>query len=246
MKKVLSLFLCVILILCLPACTYNPPDGYTEEHHTYEEILKFAKGIDPNATVSKEYTDTTIDAWNRKFREYPAIINGIECHVSSVGDMVWNEGFLAGEFARQYYVIDTDYDYLMLKQIVADNQPQWTMRNDDISTRYNWNNIVSVYITPSKSEQLSDEELNIVWKQAKEIYTAYNNLPIRKSILFCLPAPGKSFNYNGEGKEFVRRNAYVYIEEFSENDKLKLINRYHEAWALLESDLPIYDVTTAE
>ena len=96
MKKVLSLFVCVILILCLSACTYNPPDGYTEEHHTYEEILKFAKGIDPNATVSKEYTDTTIDAWNRKFREYPAIINGIECHVSSVGDMVWNEGFLAG------------------------------------------------------------------------------------------------------------------------------------------------------
>ena len=190
MKKILSIILCLSFVCCLSACSYNPPEGYTEEYHTYEEILEFAKSLDPNATVSKEYTDTSIEAWNRKFREYPAIINEIECHVSSVGDLVWSDGFLArGEFAvpKQYYVIDTDYDYLALKQIVADNQPQWSMNNDDIGTRYNWNNIVSVYITPNKSEQLSDEELDIVWQQAKEIYSAYTNLPIRKSILFlCL------------------------------------------------------------
>ena len=124
MKKVISLFLCVILILCLSACTYNPPDGYAEEHHTYEEILEFAKTIDPNATVSTEYVDTTIEDWKRNFREYPATINGIECHVASVGKMVWNEGFLAGEFARQYYIIDTDYDYLILQKILSEKQPE--------------------------------------------------------------------------------------------------------------------------
>ena len=123
MKKALSVFFLLMFILCLNGCTYNPPEGYTQKHHTYEEILAFAKSIDPNATVSEEYTDTTIDDLNRNFREYPAVINGVECHVSSVGGMIWNSGFLAGEFARQYYAIDTDYDYFVLKQIVAEQNP---------------------------------------------------------------------------------------------------------------------------
>ena len=84
MKKIFSIILCLSFIICLSACSYNPPDGYTEEHHTYEEILAFAKTIDPNAIVSTEYVDTTIEDWNRKFREYPATINGIECHVSTL------------------------------------------------------------------------------------------------------------------------------------------------------------------
>ena len=239
MKKALSLFFLLMFILCLNACTYNPPEGYTEEHHTYEEILTFAKSIDPNATVSEEYTDTTIDAWNRNFREYPAVINGIECHVSSVGDMVWNSGFLAGEFARQYYVIDTDYDYLVLKQIVAEHNPNWRISEDTLGDRYNWNNIISIYMEPDCTEQLEDEKLDVVLEQANEIYSAYHNLPIRKKLYFWLPAPGRT--YNSEKENIVKRNSKVLLEHFTEEDKLAFIEKYHEAWALLDSGLPIYD-----
>ena len=66
--KSLVLFILAILIFTMStSCGYNPPDGYTKKHHTYEEILDFAKSLDPNATVSEEYIDTTIDAWNRLF-----------------------------------------------------------------------------------------------------------------------------------------------------------------------------------
>jgi hypothetical protein len=240
MKKaiaILSLF--CVLILCFTACTYNPPDGYTEEHHTYEEILAFAKSIDPDATVSKEYTDTTIDDWNRNFREYPAVINGVECHVSSVGDMVWNSGFLAGEFARQYYVIDTDYDYLALKQIVAEHNPDWSISEDTLGMRYNWNNILSVYMEPNCTEQLEDEMLDAILEQANEIYSAYHNLPIRKELYFWLPAPGTA--YNSDKEKIVKRNSKVLLEHFTEEGKLAFIDKYHEAWALLDSGLPIQD-----
>jgi hypothetical protein len=232
MKKVLSLFLCVILILCLSACTYNPPDGYTEEHHTYEEILKFAKGIDPNATVSKEYTDTTIDAWNRKFREYPAIINGIECHVSSVGDMVWNE---AGEFARQYYVIDTDYDYYLLEKITKEKQPTWHMRSDDLSAKYNWNGMVFVETDCSGNTKLSEEELETIWQQAYEIYKEYSKYPVRKEANFGVATPDVYYE-----DEHIKISSN-YIDDFSVDAKSDFFKQYNEDWSLSESGLPTND-----
>ena len=239
MKKALSVILLMIFIFCLNACTYNPPEGYTKKHHTYEEILAFARSIDPNVTVSEEYKDTAIDDWNRNFREYPAVINGIECHVSSVGDMVWNSGFLAGEFARQYYVIDTDYDYLVLKQIVVEQNPDWDISEDTLGWRYNWNNILCVYMEPNCTEQLTDEELNAVFEQAKAIYSAYNELPIRKTLSFQLPAPSEA--YNSDYELIVKRNSHVSLKHFTKEDKLAFIDKYHEAWALLDSDLPIHD-----
>ena len=139
-KPIIFCLLTMIILLFFTSCAYNPPVGYTEKHHNRDEILAFARSIDPNATVSEAYTDTQIDDWNRNFREWDAVINGIECHVSSVGDMVWNSGFLAGEFAKQYYVIDTDYDYLVLQKIVSEKQPDWEMKYTDIGSIYNWNN----------------------------------------------------------------------------------------------------------
>ena len=239
MKKTLSMILLLVFILCLNACTYNPPEGYTEKHHTYEEILAFAKAIDPNATVSEKYTDTTIDDWNRNFREYPAVINGVECHVSSVGDMVWNSGFAGGEFARQYYVIDTDYDYLVLKQIIAEQIPSWNISEATLGTRYNQNNILTVYMEPNSTEELTDEELEAILEQAKTVYSAYHELPIRKTLIFCLPAPSKM--YDSDYGTIVKRNSTVHIKLFAEENKLAFIDKYHEAWALLDSGLPLYD-----
>ena len=242
MKKALSVILLLIFIFCLNACTYNPPDGYTEKHHTYEEILAFAKSIDPNATASEEYKDTTIDDWNRNFREYPAVINGIECHVSSVGDMVWNSGFLGGEFPRQYYVIDTDYDYLVLKQIVVEQNPDWDISEDTLGHRYNWNDVLCVYMEPNCTEQLTDEELEAVLEQAKAVYSAYHELPIRKTLSFQLPAPSEAYIWvEYEYERIVKRNSSVWLVHFEEEDKLAFIDKYHEAWALLDSDLPIHD-----
>ncbi|MEE1076615.1 MAG: hypothetical protein UHY68_05055 [Acutalibacteraceae bacterium] len=237
MKKVILVCSYLVIILCLSGCTYNPPEGYTEEHHTYKELVEFAKSIDPDASVLNEFTDTKIDAWDLRFREYPAVINGVECNVSSVGKLVWNDGFAQGAFCRQYFMMDTDYDYYVLKEIVSKVEPEWRLPENDVGSIYTWDDSISVYIEPNKTEQLTNEEFEVVWQSIKDIYSSYSNLPIRKTILFCLPAPEESIN---RGKECINKNAYLYINSFSENDKNEYLDRYKEAWELLESDLPVY------
>ena len=234
--KAMSLCLLAVMILisCL-SCTYNPPEGYTEKPHTYEEILEFARSIDPNATVSETYTDTQIDDWNRNFREWDAVINGIECHVSSVGDMVWNSGFLAGEFARQYYVIDTDYDYLVLQKIVSEKQPDWEMAYTDIAGIYNWNNLLSVKTPYRENKELSEDELEIAWEKAFEIYLDYSSHPVRKEAWFPVSIPVLVSNADGEYITY----SILVMKDFSEEGKAEFFQKYDEAWDLMDSDLPI-------
>ena len=230
----LAFFILLISVLLLSGCTYDPPEGYTEKHHTYEEVLAYAKTLDPDATVSEEYTDTTIDDWDRSFREWPAVINGIECHVSSVGDMIFNGGFAAGEFARQYFYIDTDYDYLLLEEIVKEKQPDWSMKSDDISSRYNWNHILVVQTSYSDERQLTDEELETAWQAAQEIHEEYSKYPVRKQDWFDVPAPGEF--YSPATEEYIIKMSTASIRDFSQEGKDEFFKEYHERWALTESE----------
>lgn len=236
MKRFSHILLLTVILaaLMLSGCTYNPPEGYTKDHHTYEEVLAFAQSIDPNATVSEDYTDTTIDDWDRSFREWPAVIHGIECHVSSVGDMVWNEGFAGGEFARQYFYIDTDYDYLLLEQIVREKQPDWGMEYDDLSSRYNWNHVLVVQTSYSNERQLTDEELETAWQAAQEIHEEYSKYPVRKQDRFDVPAPGEF--YSPATEEFIIKMSTASIRDFSQEGKDEFFKEYHERWALTESE----------
>jgi len=222
----------------LTSCTYDPPEGYTEEHHTYNEILAFAKSLDPNAVVSETYIDTTIeDGWGRDFREWAAVINGVECHVSSVGDRVWNSGFLAGEFTRQYYVIDTDYDYLVLQKILSEKQPGWEMEYTDIGSIYNWNNLLSVKTPYAENSELSSEELEIAWEKAFEIYQDYTSHPVRKEAWFPVSIPVVVSNSKGENEHITY--SILVMKDFSPEGKTEFFNKYRDAWALMDSDLPI-------
>ncbi len=241
MKRFSRILLLTVILaaLTLSGCTYDPPEGYTEKHHTYEEVLAYAKTLDPDATVSEEYTDTTIDDWDRSFREWPAVINGIECHVSSVGDMIFNGGFAAGEFARQYFYIDTDYDYLLLEEIVKEKQPDWSMKSDDISSRYNWNHILVVQTSYSDERQLTDEELEIAWQEALEIHEEYSKYPVRKQNWFDVPAPSKF--YLPATKEWSIQMSTEHMSDFSQEGKEAFFRKYQEGWALTNSDLPAKD-----
>lgn len=233
-KSIVSIIFIMLILTLSTSCGYNPPDGYTLKHHTYEEILAFAKTLDPNATVSEEYTDTTIDAWDRDFREWDAVINGIECHVSSVGDMVWD---FTGEFARQYYVIDTDYDYLLLQKIVSEKQPDWEMEYTDIGNRYNWNHILCVKTPYTENKELSSDELEIVWEQAFEVYQEYSSYPVRKEAWFPVSIPIVVSN-SEENNEYITYSV-LGMEDFSAEGKAEFFKKYKDAWDLMDSGLPI-------
>ena len=238
----LILFMLLISVLLLSGCTYNPPEGHTKKHHTYEEVLAYAKTLDPNATVSEEYTDTSLYECKWKVREWSAVINGTECHVSSVGDWVWNGGFAAGEFSLQYYYIDTDYDYYILQAIVAEKQPEWYMEPDsitngsydNIASRYNPNFVISVQTSYSDERPLTDEELEIVWQEALEIHEEYTKYSIRNKDHFQVPAPGRFYSYATE--EYIIKMSTASIRDFSQEGKDEFFKEYHERWALTESE----------
>lgn len=244
MKKALALFFCLSMILCLSGCYYNPPEGYTEEHHTYEEALAFARSIDSNAIVSKKYTDTT-DANDWEFREWDAVINGINCHVASVSDWVWNDGFFAGEFVKSYYIIDTDYDYAVVNGILSDNYSNWET-NKDLYSKYHMSNAYdknSIYINLHLDEykMMDEDELEQVWETVKSISEVYRSRSINRSLVFTVPSPEVMFNHHGEEEDFVNKNGWTIIDDLSEQGKEQFFKEYREAWELLESDLPVYE-----
>jgi hypothetical protein len=149
--------------------------------------------------------------------------------------MVWNEGFLAGEFARQYYVIDTDYDYYLLEKITKEKQPTWHMRSDDLSEKYNWNGMVFVETDCSGNTKLSEEELETIWQQAYEIYKEYSKYPVRKEANFGVATPDVYYE-----DEHIKISSN-YIDDFSADGKSDFFKQYNEDWSLSESGLPTND-----
>ena len=134
MKKIYLIFVILFMLMFITSCSYNPPVGATEKHHTYEEVLEYAKTIDPNATVNDEYEDTKLEnVAADEYREWNAIINGIECHVASTPIIVMNEGVAGGEFPKQYFVVNTDYNFYLLKSIIESKYLDFTIVEDDIA-----------------------------------------------------------------------------------------------------------------
>lgn len=236
MKKVLAVLLCLSIFLGLSACTFNPPEGWTRTHHTYEEVLAFAKSIDPNATVTEGYTDT-VDENDWKFREWDAVIHGVHCHVASVTDWVWNSGFAAGEFAESYYRIDTDYDYTVMRNILSEKYPDWNCERS-LHSKYHSNNIVFACLVLPEFRMLRDDELEEVWKTACQIHEEYEKVALGREAWFCIPSPGEY--WHGE-QSIVKLDSHAYITAFTEEGKVKFLQEYKENWALLESGLPTYD-----
>lgn len=239
MKRIVTLLLCFALLLCLSSCTYNPPEGWTKRHHSYEEILAFAKSIDPDAVVSEEYIDT-VDENNWEFREWDAVINGVSCHVSSISDWVWNSGFAAGEFVKIYYRIDTDYDYVVLNHILTEDHPRWKT-DESMRSKYHHNtNTLWVELQLSEYRMLSSEELEEMWLEASEINRKYEKSAVQRKAGFMVPSPRKG--WTGVKEEYVvMKDGAAHIREYTEQGKADFLQEYYEDWALLESGLPIVD-----
>lgn len=230
---------CAAFVLCFSSCLYDPPEGWAKTHHTYEEVLEYAQAIDPDASVTQEHTDVADDG--REYREWDAVINGVGCHVASVTAWVWNSGIAAGEFARDYYRLDTDYDIFIMQRILSEKYPDWKI-STDIQSRYNSYNMIFVKLELPEFRMLDDEELEEVWQTALLISEEFDALAVGRNAVFSIPAPAVYLQYQeGEHVEFVKRNSYEYFEEFTEEAKDAFLLEYREAWALLESDMPVYD-----
>ena len=237
-KAFLFIILCLAFLFCLSSCWYSPPEGWTKKHHSYEEVSEYAESIDPCAAVTEGHADT-VDEYGQEFREWDAVINGVDCHVASVADWVWNSGLAAGEFASVYYRIDTDLDSVIMQNILSEEYPAWRSRTD-IGSRYNRYKTVYVELAQPEYRMLEDEELEEIWREAYSINERFSALSVVRKAVFCVPSPGVYWDSQGEDR-FVKKDSHAYIEEFSETGKAAFLQEYHENWALLESDMPIRD-----
>lgn len=236
MKKVLSVVLCVLLIFSLSGCYFAPPNGWTKKHHTYDEILQYSKSIDPNAViVSEKYIDTN-DEFDWEFREWDAVINGVECHVASVSDWVMNRGLAAGEFSKFYYRIDSDYEYTVLKNLLNKSSMDWKI---DESIRYKYHCAYFADLVLPEYRMLNDNELELLWQTVVEINSEYEKYSVERKIAFSIPSP--VLGRDQESNMFIINNSYTDIKEFTEEGKKEFLQKYKDNWDLLNSDLPLID-----
>lgn len=229
MRMLLCMLLSFVFMLSFSSCSWNSK----KEHRTYKEALEFAQSLDPNAIVEEQYFDIE-DEWGHEHREWNAVINGIECHVAS--SERWENAF-AGEFISVYFVLDTDYDYYLLKKILEEKQPDWIVDEPTAFNRYQWNDIIGVETSYMEKRELNDEELELAWQHAYEVYLEYNSHPIRKEAHFYLAVP-IVFTSGSTGEDYIRVSGYA-ISDFDEQAKKVFFDSYRETWKLMESGLPI-------
>lgn len=237
-KRFLIIFLAIVCGLY--ACFYtDPPEGWTRNHHSYEEALEYAKSVDPYATVSREYTDSReYDLWD--FREWDATIRGIHCHVASVSDYVYG-GLLRGEFPAFYYRIDTDYDVQLMYSMLSEQDTCWTV-DQDLYTRYHYTSSepsLRLELEQTDYRMLNDDELEKAWQEAFSINEKYEKLALDRKTIFCIQAP--ELGVGGNSELVVLKDSYVFLKDFSEKGKEDFFKEYKKNWALLESGLPVKD-----
>lgn len=231
MKKIYLIFVMLFMLMFITSCSYNPPVGATEKHHTYEEVLEYAKTIDPNATVNDEYKDTKLDnVMADEYREWNAIINGIECHVASTPIVLFNDGVAGGEFGKKYFVLNTDYNFYLLKSIIESKYLDFTIVEDDIADRYT--DYIGFAPLKNNENQLTVDELNLLLSSARSIYEEYNLKSTEgKNISIGLYSPTVLSSADGSNKHIEIRIEYYTINSETTNEAI--IDKYLRNWEKL-------------
>lgn len=231
MKQIYLIFVMLFMLMFITSCSYNPPAGATEKHHTYEEVLEYAKTIDPNATVNDEYEDTKLDnVMADEYREWNAIINGIECHVASTPIVLFNDGIAGGEFGKQYFVVNTDYNFYLLKSIIESKYLDFTIVEDDIADRYT--DYIGFAPLKNNENQLTVDELNLLLSSARSIYEEYKLKATEgKNISIGLYSPTVLCSADGSNKHIEIRIEYYTINSEITNEAI--IDKYLKNWEKL-------------
>ena len=231
MKKIYLIFVMLFMLMFITSCSYNPPVGATEKHHTYEEVLEYAKTIDPNATVNDEYEDTKLENMMAdEYREWNAIINGIECHVASTPIVLFNDGIAGGEFGKKYFVVNTDYNFYLLKSIIESKYLDFTIVEDDIADRYT--DYIGFAPLKNNENQLTVDELNLLLSSVRSIYEEYNLKATEgKNISIGLYSPTVLCSVDGSNKHIEIRIEYYTINSETTNEAI--IDKYLKNWEKL-------------
>ena len=177
----------------LSGCSYDIPEGYKKQLHSYEEALEYAKSLDPEATVSSECEETELQTV--KFRIWPAVIGGRECSVCSMGANVYNTGWAAGEFPVRYYRLDTDYDYYVITEVLR-SHPEVEDEDKDkevtLWRRFEQNNLITAKI---QVDSLTQESFDAIWNEYLQVNKEIEKYPVHKRFGLYVYLPGNYFKF---------------------------------------------------
>lgn len=172
-KRICLLFAVILFIILLTGCGYKPPEGYTKKNHTYEELVGYAKSIDPDSTVSDNPKD--VEENHRTYRIYPAVINGKDCSVASTSREIYDDSL--GEFSKTYYRMDTDYDYYVICDVLGKYPALGTVMDDSVSNRFHVNDVISSEIDVS---DISSQKLDELFGEYRNCCLELEGFSLRK------------------------------------------------------------------
>ena len=230
LKKILASILMVCAVVSMSGCEYNIPENSQGKHYDYEAVLQYAKNMDPNVRIN-EYQKREIEEYGHDYREYDVVIHGVKCHVTSVELRAYNHGFLAGfDWSKGYYLLDTDYGYYVLKDILKEEQPMWVLEDFSYWGFYQQIPSIDIDMYVGHNEELSDEELMALCNDARVIDEKFSEYDTKRDLYFRVPIP---YVDDGETKMYS-----IAINEFSEEELLYDFERYHKAWQEYRDELP--------
>jgi hypothetical protein len=183
-KKIMVMPLLAVALL-LSACRYDIPEGYSKNAHPYEELVEFAKSIDPDATVTDEPQHELYE--HRNYVIYPAKIGGIECSVATISVPVYDS---SGEFAVMYYRMDTDYDFNLLCQILEKYPLLGAPLDDDLVARFNVGGFMRSCVTV---DNMTEEKLNGIFDEFDKCQKELKSYSLRKNFRMQIRVGKKSY-----------------------------------------------------
>ncbi|MBR6403363.1 MAG: hypothetical protein IKS48_08260 [Eubacterium sp.] len=191
-----KLFLLLGLAFLLTGCSNEPPEGYTKEHHTYEDMVEYAKSIDENASVVEEYED--VEEGSREYRIWPATINGISCGVASESKTVYSKGFAGGEFSKTYYRCDTDYDFFIIKYVLDHHSILGIIDDESVSRRFHTNDLVASVVF---ADEMTEDKLNALWADYKKMNSELAHFQLRKAYWLEIDIVMKKYYFKDTTEE---------------------------------------------
>ena len=214
--KKLAAVLMLFALTVLSGCSYDVPEGYKKQLHSYEEAVAYAKSLDPDATVSSECEETELQTV--KFRIWPAVIGGRKCSVCSMGANVYNKGWAAGEFPVRYYRLDTDYDYYVIREVLKshpDLEPDDETEEVSLWKRFEANDLISVKL---KKDSLTKESFSALWDEYLQVNKEISSYPVHKRFGLSVYMPDNYFKFEtGTDEELEKAREKMikagYLEE---------------------------------
>lgn len=196
-KKILVMPLLAVSLL-LSACRYDIPEGYTKKHHSYEELVEYAKAIDPDATVTD---DPRYEVYQyRDYIIYPAKIGGIPCSVASISVPVYDSDM--GEFAKTFYRMDTDYDYYLLREVLKKYPLLGEEKNDDLVARFNVSGFLRSCVTV---DNMTEEKLDEIFEEYEKCSKELSTYSMRKAHWMQITVGKYNFYFNNTSDESKQR-----------------------------------------